>query len=237
MQLDQYYSEVNSTFQFTRQQASCFAKEIADDFNPIHDQDAKRFCVPGDLMFALVLARYGLSEHMHFEYAGMVGEGVALSIEESDTGSLTITDALNKEYLRVERTGSICRDVQRITELTSSYVKFSGHTFPHILVPLMLKSNVMINPDRPFVVYQSMTINLEQFDFINPVLEIINTKLDITGKRGNATLEFCLKSSGKIIGHGEKTMVLSGLREFDQQKLDTLVDMYNQRKESFVNPQ
>jgi hypothetical protein len=233
MQLDQYFSEVNNTFLFSRQQASRFAKEIADDFNPIHDQDAKRFCVPGDLMFALVLARYGLSEQMHFEYAGMVGDGVALSIKEKETGALIITDASNKEYLRVKRTGHICRDVQRITELTHSYVKFSGHTFPHILVPLMIKNNVMINPDRPFVVYQSMMINLDQFDFVNPVLEITNAKLDITGKRGNATLEFCLKSSGNVVGHGEKTMVLSSLREFDKQKLDTLVDLYNQRKESY----
>jgi len=235
MQLDQYFSELNNTFLFSRQQASRFAKEIADDFNPIHDQDAKRFCVPGDLMFSLVLARFGLSEHMHFEYAGMVGEGIALSIEEKDTGTLIITDTSDKEYLRVERTGDICHDMQRITELTRSYVKFSGHTFPHILVPLMLNNNVMINPDRPFVVYQSMTINLDEFEFTNPELEITNTRLDITGKRGNATLEFCIKSSEKVVGHGEKTMVLSGLREFDQQKLDALVDIYNQRKENFIN--
>ena len=61
MFLDKYYSEVGTKVQFTRQQGSGFAKEIADDFNPLHDPDAKLFCVPGDLLFAIALAKYGLS--------------------------------------------------------------------------------------------------------------------------------------------------------------------------------
>lgn len=233
MQLDQYYSLENNSFQFSRQQASRFAKEIADDFNPIHDQDAKRFCVPGDLMFALILSRYGLSKHMHFEYAGMVGEEVALSVAEDETGRLTILDTNNKEYLHIERNGEVCRDPQSIADLTRNYVEFSGHTFPHILVPLMLKNNVMINPERPFVVYESMTIDLDRLDFTKPVLEISNTKLNVTGKRGKAVLEFCLKSSGEIFGRGEKKMVLSGLREFDQEKMDSLINIYTQSKQNY----
>ena len=234
MQLDQFYSLENDRFQFSRQQASRFAKEIADDFNPIHDQDAKRFCVPGDLMFALVLSRYGLSKHMHFEYAGMVDDGIPLTIKEDKTGRLTIKDTSDKEYLHIERAGETNRDPLCIAELTRSYVEFSGHTFPHILVPLMLKNNVMINTDRPFVVYESMTIDLDHFNFNKATLEISSSTLNISGKRGNATLEFCLKSSGEIIGRGEKKMVLSGLRDFDQAKMDTLVDLYTQRKQSYI---
>ena len=55
MFLQNYYSEENKKIHFSRQQASRFAKEIAGDFNPIHDPEAKRFCVPGDLLFALVM--------------------------------------------------------------------------------------------------------------------------------------------------------------------------------------
>jgi hypothetical protein len=54
-------------------QGSRFAKDIAGDFNPIHDADSRRFCVPGDLLFALVLARYGVSACMHCRFVGMVG--------------------------------------------------------------------------------------------------------------------------------------------------------------------
>jgi len=61
MFLQKYYSGDDEKIHFSRQQASRFAKEVAGDFNPIHDQEAKRFCVPGDLLFALVLSKYGLS--------------------------------------------------------------------------------------------------------------------------------------------------------------------------------
>lgn len=233
MQLEQYYSIEKDAFYFSRQQASRFAKEMADDFNPIHDQDAKRFCVPGDLLFALILSRYGLSQHMHFEYAGMVNEDVRLTIAENANGQLTIQDAAAKAYLHVERTGEICHDPQSIAALTNSYVKFSGHTFPHVLVPLMLEHAIMINTQRPFVVYESMTIDLDNLTFNKPVLEISNTTLQVEGKRGQATLEFILKSSGKIFGRGEKKMVLSSLREYDQEKMDTLIDSYTQSKQNY----
>ncbi len=35
---------------------------VVDDFNPIHDEDNKRFCVPGDLLFSVLLANVGLSQ-------------------------------------------------------------------------------------------------------------------------------------------------------------------------------
>ena len=51
MLVEKYYSEVGQEVRVSRQQASDFAKNIADDFNPIHDVQTKRFCVPGDLLF------------------------------------------------------------------------------------------------------------------------------------------------------------------------------------------
>ncbi len=157
MLLDKYYYRVNGKYLFTRQQGSAFAKEMADDFNPIHNEDAKRFCVPGDLLFALVLANYGLSQHMRFTFSGMVGEGPALSFEEHEDGSrIDIVDDNGKKYLSIERSGDNANDEALILALTRSYVEFSGHTFPHILVPLMTEKGIMINTDRPFVVYESM---------------------------------------------------------------------------------
>ena len=54
MFLAPYFSEQNQAISVSAQQASDFAKKIAQDFNPIHNVGAKRFCVPGDLLFALV---------------------------------------------------------------------------------------------------------------------------------------------------------------------------------------
>ena len=52
MFIKNFYQRANNKVSFTRQQASDFAKKVGDDFNPIHDVTAKRFCVPGDLLFA-----------------------------------------------------------------------------------------------------------------------------------------------------------------------------------------
>lgn len=62
MFLTAYHSNQQHQFQFTRQQASHFAKLVAGDFNPIHDEDSKRFCVPGDLLFAVLLQKKALAK-------------------------------------------------------------------------------------------------------------------------------------------------------------------------------
>lgn len=233
MILDNYYAEDNTTLRISRQQASDFAKDIAGDFNPIHDVDAKRFCVPGDLLFALVLAKYGLSQRMRFSFAGMVGDGVSLTFPDSANGLVDIVDEKGKKYLGLERQGATSTDRDLIHDLTCAYVQFSGQTFPHILVPLMTEKQVMINPDRPLVIYESMAIDLDHLDISGVELELTGSTLNVSGKRGDVSLEFCIKSSGSVVGRGEKNMVLSGLRAFDRETISHLVDDYAARKENY----
>ena len=232
MQLQDYYSEQDGNISFSRQQASDFAKHVAGDFNPIHDIDAKRFCVPGDLLFSVVLKKYGLSQHMRFTFAGMVNDGVPLLFPESSADNIDIVDAGNRKYLSLERSGDSSQDPALIHDLICSYVQFSGQTFPHILVPLMSEQQVMINPDRPLVIYESMSINLERLDFGQPRLELSQPQLEVNGKRGNVRLGFNLNAGGKQVGQGEKTMVISGLRAHDAERVQTMVDDYNARKQT-----
>jgi len=232
MQLQDYYSQQDNNISFSRRQASDFAKQVAGDFNPIHDTDAKRFCVPGDLLFSVMLQKYGLSRHMHFTFAGMVNDGIALLFPDTDADNIDIVDADGRKYLSLERSGDTSRDPALIRDLTCSYVQFSGRTFPHILVPLMNEQQVMINPDRPLVIYESMSIELERLDFEQPQLELTRPQLDVNGKRGNVRLEFSLSADGEQVGRGEKTMVISGLRAHDAERVQSLVDDYNARKQA-----
>jgi len=55
MNLEKYYTLSGSRLSFSRQQASEFAKSVAGDFNPIHNVDSLRFCVPGDLLFSVII--------------------------------------------------------------------------------------------------------------------------------------------------------------------------------------
>lgn len=233
MLIEDYFNNQEGKVCFTREHASNFAKQIAGDFNPLHDTDSKRFCVPGDLLFSIILSKYGLSQHMEFGFLGMVVDGVELNFP-APSPHLLISDSNGKEYLSAERTGENSMDSSLIRNLTRSYVGFSGHTFPHLLVPLMQKNKVMINPDRPMVIYQSMTIDLDTLAIKEPTLEIDRTELELVGKRGNVLFAFNIIEAGKIVGRGRKHMILSGLREYDQSSIDKVIELYAQRKNEFL---
>ncbi len=234
MVISQYFSEPNGRICFTREQGSNFAKQMANDFNPLHDADAKRFCIPGDLLFAIILSKYGVSQHMEFVFSGMVSAGVELVLPEP-AGELHINDIQGREYLRVKRAGDTTHDAALIQNLIQSYIQFSGQTFPHILVPLLAEQNVMINPDRPMVIYESMSIDLDRLDIKQPVLQGDYNLLEINGKRGSVELAFHLADGGDIVGRGKKHMLLSGLREYDKDAIATAIVTYNDSKAAFTS--
>lgn len=235
MFIDQYYRFSDGNISFTREQGCDFAKQVADDFNPLHDNDATRFCIPGDLLFAIVLARYGLNQHMEFVFSGMVPAGMELILPEP-SAELVIKDARDKAYLSIRRSGDNSVNPLLIDNLTRSYVAFSGHTFPDLLVPMLAEQNMMINPARPMVMYESMTIDLDRLDIDSPVLEVDRKEVSTNGKRGEVLLGFNLVESGSIVGRGKKRLILSGLREYDKPVMDAAVTLYNERKEAYLAP-
>jgi hypothetical protein len=228
--LDPYYSFSGDSVSFTRSQSSRFAKQVADDFNPIHDVDAKRFCVPGDLLFAVLIKRLGLSPNMDFTFSGMVGDGVDIHFSESETGTIRLVDEKGKDYLRASYSGEPNHDESLLGEVIRNYVRFSGHNFPHVLKPLMAKHNVMINIDRPLVIYESMSLSLDHADIGGSEIEHTGATMEVIGKRGNVSLTFQFLVDGEPVGTGEKKMVLSGLREYDESVMDQMVEKYDERK-------
>lgn len=224
-----YFQLNNDEISFSRTQASQFAKDIANDFNPIHDEDAKRFCVPGDLLFALMLNSNGLSSHMSFSFAGMVTDQHRLKIKETDTGLCLCDDT--KEYLYTEIGGQTIHCDSTIDALIKSYVAFSGESFPHVLIPLMQQHNVMINPDRPIVMYTAMSFEFTALDFKQPRLRPSTSTLVVDGKRGTVTLNFEILDDLRTVGRGQKEIVLGGLRPYDQALIDTMVAGYEERKQ------
>lgn len=233
MFLDSYYSEQNGEYSFTREQASHFAKKIAGDFNPIHDEDNKRFCVPGDLLFSVVLSKAGLSQKMRFDFAGMINDSIAVSLDTKSDTELSLVDAKGKEYLHITREGNTTTNQDLIAQVTKSYVQFSGMNFPHIMVPLMESKQMMINPSRPLVIYESMELDFTRLDLTAPTVELTDSEIDVDGKRGSVTLKFCFKENGEVVGTGRKRMVMSGLKPYCQNDIDDLVNRFNERKDHF----
>jgi hypothetical protein len=233
MFLRDFYTESNDDVIISAQQASRFAKEVCGDFNPIHNPDAKRFCVPGDLLFSLVLAKYGVSQRMAFSFSGMVGRDVKLRLPESDADQFDIADDSGKTYLHVTRSGEHESDETLIEAFARSYVAFSGHNFPDLLVPLMAEHKVMINTDRPLIIYESMSFELNRLKFSTPTLELSSSRLEVIGKRGDAFLHFNIQSGDNIVGTGIKKLVLSGLRDYEQDKIQQLIGEIEQWKAAY----
>lgn len=213
---------------FTREQGSGFAKTLADDYNPLHNVDAKRFCVPGDLLFSLVLDKYGVSEKMSFSFVGMVTESVELTLP-GDAEELNFSDG-DKSFLSVSRSGQNVKAPKLIENLIRGYVAFSGTAFPHAIVPLMAEKGVMINPARPMVMYQSMSIELDSLDITAPTLVASNPEFIFEGKRGSITLRFNLIENDVVVGRGEKHMLVSGIQSYDADAMEGLITNYSNSK-------
>ncbi|MCU7904936.1 MAG: DUF3581 domain-containing protein [Candidatus Thiodiazotropha sp. (ex Epidulcina cf. delphinae)] len=232
MVLTNFHTANGSRISFTRDQASRFAKEIANDFNPLHDVDAKMFCVPGDLMFSVTLNRLGLSRHMRIDFSGMVSDNDVI-FPDSGSSNIAVVDDEGKQYLTILREGELTHDQTLIDNLSRSYVAFSGKTFPDILVPLMAQQAVMINPARPLIMYQSMEISLDRLDLREPCLKPTGSSLEVQGKKGTVRLDFRFLEDGEEVGHGAKYMTLRGLRTYQAETMQRLVDEYNRYKQAY----
>lgn len=233
MFLDSFYNQNDTGLTISAEQGSRFAKAVSNDFNPIHDADSKRFCVPGDLLFAIALQRYGLSQEMSFTFSGMVSADTGLVFPEAPGNEFEILDGRDKCYLQVKRSPQAAFDQKMIEQLVRSYVLFSGQNFPYIIVPLMAEHNVMINPARPLAIYQAMSLHLDRLDLTQPVVELADKRMIVDGKRGDVELQFRLMDGGDEIGYGVKKLILSGLREYQQAAVDKMVADYRSWKANF----
>ena len=232
--LDGYHRADGKHIRISAREGSLFAKQVAGDFNPIHDEDSKRFCVPGDLLFALAVSRYGVREHMDFRFAGMVGDGVALCFPEAVGSAGSVVNEQGKPLLEMTF-GGAGRGEQDFSEaLIRQYVAFSGQNFPHILVPLLADNGVMINPDRPLVIYESMSLAFTTLAFCDPRLALRDARLEVVGKRGDVRLDFDIEGDAGKVGEGSKKLAIGGLQPYDEGRMTALVDVFLARKAGWI---
>ena len=234
MLLDPYYIQQDSNITISAEQASIFAKKECQDFNPIHDPDSKRFCVPGDLLFSLALKEYGISKSMSFTFTNMVGDNIPLTFPEATSDDIVVTNAQGKSVLEINKSGETSQDLTLIESLIKNYVVFSGQNFPTLLMPLMKKHQVMFNPARPLVMYNSMSFEFDSLTLTNPLrVELAESKLEVESKRANEFLHFDIYDGDKIIGRGIKTVVVGGLKPYDHDAITAFADNYLANRNAF----
>lgn len=237
MYLDPFYSRDGHYLTINAEQGSRFAKDMASDFNPLHNPDSKRFCVPGDLLFALVLAHYGISPKMTFLFKEMVPANTALDFSPSEADELHISLPNGKACLSVERSGEPVFCPNLLENFSRDYVAFSGQNFPHALHPLFKKHNVMLNPSRPTVIYERMSFEIDTTVTDSPQLAFAATNLQVNGKRGEVNLDFTMQAGEREIGRGYKRLLLSGLRPYDDEVATALVAEYEASKAAYYATQ
>ncbi len=229
---EDYYTQSGDSFLFTKQQGSDFAKRIAGDFNPLHDIGNSRFCVPGDLLFSVILSKFGISQEMHFDFQGMVSGDMPIIFNQSAEGVVAQNDK-QKKVLMMTSSGNRTENSVFIEGLIKAYVAFSGKTFPHIIIKLMKEKGVMINTRKPMVIYDQMKLSFDRFSDCAPEVALQECQFDVKGKRGMVTMNFDLRAEGGSIGRGEKQIIMSGLRPYEQADIDYLVDAYNAGREAY----
>tara|TARA_R110001583_G_scaffold40778_6_gene130121 strand:- start:3165 stop:3869 length:705 start_codon:yes stop_codon:yes gene_type:complete len=234
MLLTPFYSTQDNQIFVSAEQASNFAKRQCFDFNPIHDPENKRFCVPGDLLFSLALHIYGVSESMSFTFTNMVGADVGLNFPETDDDTIIVTNAQGKSVLEITRQGKINKDATFIESLIKNYGQFSGQNFPSVLMPLMKQQGVMFNTNRPLVMYNSMSFEFTSLDLTHPLgLKLANSTLDVEPKRANSFLHFDLLDGDRITGKGIKKLVVAGLKPYDEDVINAFTAGYEARRDAF----
>ena len=225
-----YYRCEQDTVVVSAQQGSGFAKDIAGDHNPIHDVDAPRFCVPGDLLFALIVEHYGLARHMTLTFRGMLRADTPLRFPTAPEAAFSIADAAGRDYVGVELGPRMPAPPAVQRGVIEAYVACSGQTFPDLLQPLLEAHQVMFNPDRPLVVYNSMALAFDGPLTATPSLSLTQTHLEVTGKRGDAQFDFDILENGQQIGRCWKKMVVSGLRAYSSADMGAVVARYQARR-------
>ncbi len=229
---EDYYTQSGESFLFSKQQGSDFAKRIAGDFNPLHNTGNSRFCVPGDLLFSVLLSKFGISQEMHFDFQGMVAGDMPINFRQTEQGVVAENDK-QKKVLSMTSSGEVTNNSVFIEGLIRAYVAFSGKTFPHIIIKLMKQQGSMINTRKPMVIYDQMKLSFDRFSEVAPEVELQDCHFDVTGKRGMVTMNFDLRAEGASIGSGEKQIIMSGLRPYQQEDIDHLVDAYNSGREAY----
>ena len=232
--LSPYFSNQAHFISVSAEQASTFAKVVCHDFNPIHNPDNKRFCVPGDLLFAIALKKYGISKKMEFSFTNMVGADMGLAFPEEIDQKIVIRNEKDKSVLEIDRSGDISETTEFIDSFTSNYVKFSGENFPALLMPLMQEHQVMFNTARPLVMYHSMNFEFDTLLLDNEMtLTLSGSKMDVEPKRANSFLYFDIFDGDKKIGCGVKKLIVAGLKPYDHEKLTEFVANFEAIKSEF----
>ena len=101
-------------------------------------------------------------------------------------------------------------------------------------MPLMQKHQVMFNPARPLVMYNSMSFELESLTVQHSLqVKLSDAFLEVNGKRADELLHFNIFDGDTCIGRGVKEAVISGLKPYEHETISAFSQAYEARRTAF----
>ena len=98
----------------------------------------------------------------------------------------------------------------------------------------MKEHQVMFNPARPLVMYNSMNFEFSTLTLHNPLhVELAKSEFEVEAKRANEFLHFEIYDGEKVIGRGIKTVVVGGLKTYDHDAISAFADNYLALRNAF----
>ena len=202
---------------------SKFAKEICNDFNPIHSNKKSKPIVPGDLFVVLFLLSNGLYKRTIIEF-----KKISYPIQKFIITKSSILNSKNESVVNFTLKDDIVADSNSIflSGFLREFCKISGTIFAQELEPIFIKYRKMPNPQKPRMLYESTQINLDK--------EIINLKVDfvqikflepnviILENQATVNFQILVLQSGRTIGLITKTLFCTNLEEYTQEKYEEL---------------
>ena len=110
----------------------------------------------------------------------------------------------------------------------------------------------MINTERPLVIYRDMAILLndaaaalfesgagdrpDELRVPMPTalsLTVARSDISVNGRKDVVGLGFNIHVAGEVIGSGEKNMTLSGLRDYDEAAMQSVVEQYDLWRQAY----
>jgi len=135
-------------------------KEVAGDFNPIHDPGCPPLLRARRIYFSLsYFWRFGLSTDMTFHFSRPAGlKTCPANFAKGADGTIQVCDQARQGVSGSRPQRRHNTDKVFIEEFTLGYVAAFGQNFPPHHEALMESNGVMFNPTGQLVMYDSMTV-------------------------------------------------------------------------------
>lgn len=217
----------NDVFRFIPTACSAYARNVAKDFNPIHSHLAKKYCVPGDLIFALITEMHGAHNYMRVDFLNRVGAECKLFFDTKRI-ALALLDVDKKLYAELATAGdkSVCP--KRLKTVSNVVVSCTSGYFPYKLIDNLREENVMLSIRRSMVMLKSIEVELRNIHSASSlVAKYQSSGLELSGKRGEVKVYFQLfDDDGISVGFVTKTVLIIGIEKFNDKASKQYLDDY-----------